>query len=530
MVEKATRGTLTHVVHWEAKLGWQHIDVEEAEKIYDGKTVRSSEQVLMCSLCHDYVTLTRSSAKRPAYFKHKRMEQESVKDCPDRSENKGGISHSKVSLKDAKLPLRLEEHGSKYSLKLGILPEYSNISLSDERLIITTDKSSIKQKISLESLDYDKVTYFELRDVAAKEYYLKFESEDINDYGLPHSALGVIDGAFFDEQTKRRIPFNGQVQLGKEYYFVISKSSSKYQDWKRLRSAKHTTTKELGNLNRNILVFSIKANKLNFEVASFFFILGVNLVNKLDKVYPIWPETIRSQDRYFPNSNELILYNPKKYGIALQASRSANADIDENVFVPEPLISNDRRRALITSKNSYITDYVFLWQDDTKLTKRKSVKNEVTVYDSDRNSDKYQFEIYTYNELPKKKLVIESKKQEILTVILYEASIPVDIREGSKVRLRDDEINPGQEIRIYDGLVLLKRLKFADNDSDLDNKLYKQLLSVQNSEKIKFKSNMAIWGIKLADYPKCRRWLQECKIKREIPRVAVKILQKEFRR
>ena len=128
------------------------------------------------------------------------------------------------------------------------------------------------------------------------------------------------------------------------------------------------------------------------------------------------------------------------------------------------------------------------------------------------------------------KLVIESKKQEILTVILYEASIPVDIREGSKVRLRDDEINPGQEIRIYDGLVLLKRLKFADNDSDLDNKLYKQLLSVQNSEKIKFKSNMAIWGIKLADYPKCRRWLQECKIKREIPRVAVKILQKEFRR
>lgn len=529
MAEKATRGTLTHVVHWEAKLGWQHIDVEEAEKIYDGKTVRSSEQVLMCSLCHDYVTLTKSSTKRPAYFKHKRADQKSVEECPDRR-NKGASGHTKISLREAKLPLRLEEHNSKYSLKLGILPEYSNIGLSDERIIITTDKSSIKQKISLESLDYDKVTYFELRDVAAKEYHLKFENEDINDYGLPHSALGVIDGAFFDEQTKRRIPFNGQVQLGKEYYFAISKSSSKYQDWKRLRGAKHTTTKELGNLNRNILVFSIKANKLNFEVASFFFILGVNLVNKLDKVYPIWPETIRSQDRYFPNSNELILYNPKKYGIALQASRSANADIDENVFVPEPLISNDRRRALITSKNSYITDYVFLWQDDTKLTKRKSVKNEVTVYDSDRNSDKYQFEIYTYNELPKKKLVIESKKQEILTVILYEASIPVDIREGSKVRLRDDEINPGQEIRIYDGLVLLKRLKFADNDSDLDNKLYKQLLSVQNSEKIKFKSNMAIWGIKLADYPKCRRWLQECKIKREIPRVAVKILQKEFRR
>ena len=112
MVEKATRGTLTHVVHWEAKLGWQHIDVEEAEKIYDGKTVRSSEQVLMCSLCHDYVTLTRSSAKRPAYFKHKRMEQKSVEDCPDRSGNKESISHSKVSLKDAKLPLRLEEHGS----------------------------------------------------------------------------------------------------------------------------------------------------------------------------------------------------------------------------------------------------------------------------------------------------------------------------------------------------------------------------------------------------------------------------------
>ena len=127
MVEKATRGTLTHVVHWEAKLGWQHIDVEEAEKIYDGKTVRSSEQVLMCSLCHDYVTLTRSSAKRPAYFKHKRMEQKSVEDCPDRSGNKESISHSKVSLKDAKLPLRLEEHGSKYSLKLGILPEYSNL-------------------------------------------------------------------------------------------------------------------------------------------------------------------------------------------------------------------------------------------------------------------------------------------------------------------------------------------------------------------------------------------------------------------
>src|SRR5699024_12036868 len=63
--------------------------------------------------------------------------------------------------------------------------------------------------------------------------YLKLENMNVNNVGLPNSSQGVVNGAFFDKQTKRRIPFNGQIQLGNEYYYVISQDSSKYKDWKK---------------------------------------------------------------------------------------------------------------------------------------------------------------------------------------------------------------------------------------------------------------------------------------------------------
>lgn len=529
----AVEGTLTHVVHWDANSGWQRVNVLEAEKIYGGKTVSSSEEVLMCSLCHDYITLTKSSNKRPAYFKHKRTEQESVKFCPDRSENKVYSTKNKMGIRSAQLPLRLVEYGSKFGLELGVLPEYGNISSSiDERIVIKTDENLVEQKFSLESIDYDKVTYFKLEDVTAKKYYLKLENMNVNNVGLPNSSQGVVNGAFFDKQTKRRIPFNGQIQLGNEYYYVISQDSSKYKDWKKkINITKYITVKQVGYLNKQkkIIIFSIKANKLNVNIASFFFVLGVYLVNKLTKIYPIWPETIQSQYRYFPKLNELILYNPKKYGIILQGIRYGNnTNVDDNVFVYEKINNKDRKRALITSKNSFITDYIFLWQDDAKLTKRKIVENDIVIYDGDGNSDKYKFESYTYHKLPKKKLVIESKDNIEITVKIYADGIPIENRSGRKIRLQDRDIKWGQEIRVYDGFVLLKRLKFIGDNLDLDNKLYEKLLSVQNSEKIKFRNDMINWWPKLTNYSKCRKWLQKCKVRQEIPRRATKILQREF--
>ncbi|MDF4201220.1 hypothetical protein, partial [Bacillus subtilis] len=117
----------------------------------------------------------------------------------------------------------------------------------------------------------------------------------------------------------------------------ISQDSSKYKDWKKkINITKYITVKQVGYLDKQkkIIIFSIKANKLNVNIASFFFVLGVYLVNKLTKIYPIWPETIQSQYRYFPKLNELILYNPKKYGIILQGIRYGNnTNVDDNVFV-----------------------------------------------------------------------------------------------------------------------------------------------------------------------------------------------------
>src|SRR5699024_1924156 len=108
----------------------------------------------------------------------------------------------------------------------------------------------------------------------------------------------------------------------------ISQDSSKYKDWKKkINITKYITVKQVGYLDKQkkIIIFSIKANKLNVNIASFFFVLGVYLVNKLTKIYPIWPETIQSQYRYFPKLNELILYNPKKYGIIDRKSTRLNS-------------------------------------------------------------------------------------------------------------------------------------------------------------------------------------------------------------
>src|SRR5699024_12135168 len=126
-------------------------------------------------------TLSKSIKKSLTEFKNKRTEQESVKFCSDRSEYKVYSTKYKMGIRSAQLPLRLVEYGSKFGLELGVLPEYGNISSSiDERIVIKTDENLVDQKFSLESIDYDKVTYFKLENVTAKKYYLKLEKINVN--------------------------------------------------------------------------------------------------------------------------------------------------------------------------------------------------------------------------------------------------------------------------------------------------------------------------------------------------------------
>src|SRR5699024_12343176 len=115
-----------------------------------------------------------------------------------------------------------------------------------------------------------------------------------------------------------------------------------------------------------------------------------------------------------------------------------------------------------------------------------------------------------------------------IIVKIYTSCIHIENRSDRTVRLHDKNIKWGQEIRVYDVFVVLKRLKFIGDNLDLDNKLYEKLLSVQNSEKIKFRNDMINWWPKLTNYSKCRKWLQKCKVRQEIPRRATKILQREF--
>jgi len=265
------------------------------------------------------------------------------------------------------------------------------------------------------------------------------------------------------------------------------------------------------------------------RTAHYVFSLGGNITDKISSVYPIWPEFIEEQYRYFPRGKNLILYNPERSLVILQGGKVPQK-LKGDLFVELTIGEADRKRVMLTGKDDCIIDYAFLWQDEEKISQyiqRNTTK--VKIYDSLNNENKFEDE--SSKVLPKGQLVIEADRK--VEVVVYAEGIPISKKSGNTVII--NEVKNNCEIRVYDGMVLVKSLKFEVdalieiNENEIDQYLYQRLVSLREKDLVTFRHDtMSVFGA-LKGFPKCRRWLQKCRVRGKIPRNAVKIIYYEIK-
>ena len=289
---------LTHVCIWKDE-NWKRISAYEASKLYPyGRPARS--QTFVCELCNQYVTLTRENIK-PAYFRHNSTEEN--KECEDRS-----IIYSSSYKKSGAvsgLPLKLLVNKNRISFHIGLTPLPNYISQNNDYKI--TIKGVEEYTYNYSRLDEFSLTYLDVGSRPCSKYSIVI-SPEINGLNKfwPNEISGVDSkGSLFDKKTGKKLPYDADVQVKKEYYLI-----TRYFYYSKYDGVVLNT---LFSLKNGWKVCVVKANEYSESAAKFFLKYHCRLTHNPVNIYPLWPDYIETPYILYSDSDRLYFAVSGRY-------------------------------------------------------------------------------------------------------------------------------------------------------------------------------------------------------------------------
>lgn len=292
----ANNPTLKHVLTWnESQKSWGYIKAEEAAAIFK-RSVKASEQVFICELCGQSVSLTQGGSVI-AHFRHDRAED--IKNCPERADVCASVDHAPDAFS---LPLKLEYDTSAqtFSLYLGfIFP--TNLPTTNDKFFIDALNSSGRSYIQPDAYCFSRYrgkTIGYERLMPADAYRLTVPTHLKSLLRWPETITGVplAAGTIFDSTSGKRIPADGDIEVGKDYLLLIDRWSPK-KNLSLQQSQAGLHIEELPLDMSNSLskwgLFRIRADANSFTAAAFFMAFGLRLTNEPVQLFPLWPLTVK---------------------------------------------------------------------------------------------------------------------------------------------------------------------------------------------------------------------------------------------
>lgn len=496
--------SLTHVQIL-SEHGWKKIDVSEAAAQFPS-TVHARGRMLMCELCHQYVTFTRPGAQ-DRHFRHTPDEDKS---CPERTFS--ASTNTNCSIKEHDLPIRLKHDSSDFRLEIGLLgvPESVFEELQDHTIQISpSGKSEPITYLLKERLREDQITYVPISSIPFPEYRIQLDCRNFPAFSFWPERVRGIDpaGTLFDEVSGKKLPFDADIQIKKPYLLLQNRPIPPTPSSISLQQILFKSVSK-----RYWYLYEVSANALDKDAAKFFLRFHCRLTDQPVSIQPIWPIYTKGPYAIHHNSQEMVFY--------------VRGDVTTNCYPPfgqrgEQIVGRGRlefircsdKQQLISAGHEYkLADdislrrrlkYTYLWKEP--LDKAEPLPS-VSVTD-----------ITGQDVLPG--LADRLPPQSILRISApYDGSVTIR-KQGcviEKRRLKAEipseitSIRFGYELEIFQGLDRVWAIQYQrkHQQAENENMILKRLKSVDGPS-IPVPHAWGAVAEYLEDYPHVKQWLYQ---------------------
>lgn len=354
--------SLTHVCMW-TRNGWKRITAEEAELLFPKGTVSADSGLFMCELCGQFVSLTDGDVRK-RYFKHSRADK--IKDCPERT----FANEYKIQIDPRKheLPIKImnaDKPMSDFYFEMGLIKAPTELLGKDFRVVIKTKGlNQEKYEYLRERINEDRITYVYIGKVPAEKYSISFINgkEKLHEF-WPAEIHGIDpEGTLFEKNSGRKLAFDSDVEIGKEYFLLIQ-GKLEYDE-----SCEGLNIDELSTMGvRGWTLYKVSANVLNENAAKFFLIFHCRLTNHPVSLQPVWPLYVEDDHLMTVNGEKvfMLLDGPEGNETKIELFPSGNVRRISKYSDATKIykISCNGRQQLLSIYRTHILQYTYLWRE-----------------------------------------------------------------------------------------------------------------------------------------------------------------------
>ena len=292
--------SLTHVCMF-YKHSWKRVTPEEAAEIFP-ETVSAHGGLFMCELCGQYVSLTKEG-KKIRHFRHRSREAD--KSCPERTF--GSEQSIDFLERTHSFPIRIDL--SNLSLEIGLLslPRSTLELLKDQKIRICPVQEFGRSftYILRERLRENEIVYVSIGNEPYPEYEIELDDRSIPAFSYWPDRVQGIDpkGTLFDASTRKKLPYDADVRLGKTYHLLRAGSAFSPSASIRL---KQVLSKYISG--RYWHLYEVMANDFDESAAKFFLDFHCRLTDQPISLQPVWPIYTKSPYVIRHNRSEMFFY------------------------------------------------------------------------------------------------------------------------------------------------------------------------------------------------------------------------------
>ena len=486
--------SLTHVCMF-YKHSWKRVTPEEAAEIFP-ETVSAHGGLFMCELCGQYVSLTKEG-KKIRHFRHRSREAD--KSCPERTF--GSEQSIDFLERTHSFPIRINP--SNLSLEIGLLslPRSTLELLKDQKIRICPVQEFGRSftYILRERLRENEIVYVSIGNEPYPEYEIELDGRSIPAFSYWPDRVQGIDpkGTLFDASTRKKLPYDADVRLGKTYHLLRAGSAFSPSASIRL---KQVLSKYISG--RYWHLYEVMANDFDESAAKFFLDFHCRLTDQPISLQPVWPIYTTSPYVIRHNRSEMFFY--------------VSGNVNHTKCFPSPMhtvgypaedgtverIACNNRQQLVSVGRTKMLRYSYVWREPLD-----QITSTPTVLVTDIEGRTIEPEIY--GNLPLKGVLrIQAP---------YDGSIAVKksgrIVEKRRIRAETlSEIGPiqfGCEVQVFQGLDCVWSIQFQKQLPlpDQEESLLLQKLQSSAGPQIAVPH---VWGAiaeRLEAYPRVKQWL-----------------------
>jgi hypothetical protein len=532
--------SLTHVEKWNNKT-YTPITIEEAIEKYHG-TISASERIFRCSLCGDYVSLTKEG-KPERHFRH---EHDKDCSCPDKT-GKNSASYARecqeIRNGSRSLPLYLETDRKEIWFEIGFfrLDEKFFQKYQNMKVRILTEAGHILKTYWMRSENFGQVpvTHIKIGADCSKTYmleYLNAESNKIErnfSFAWGKEICGIDPrGTVFDGRSGKRIPDGACVEAGHEYWLFTKEQISQCNDISICENTR------LG-IPPKWHLYQIIATMASQDAADFFRDYRLFLTGSPEKFTLLWPICTQylsehiilyagkglSLLRYGEQTERMEIY----LGMSKAEAEDAPGDQAKKIQFIDLPDCGAACMPLVWIRRNEIYQYAYLLKDSLQGSVKKPEIHVLDQNGSALTDDDY------FSLPPGGKISVLASFDGFAEI--WENSFPLGrIEIQSETETERFAVHYDWRIRFYQGLDCIRKISFQRKTSETvpRNSSVQDLELLERLRRCKGKTtflphSIGCIALKMENYPQTKKWFSVAVQKQSISENALALLKSTFR-